>query len=387
MYMSSPSWHAGRSLLIPRSAKDSSSRKIPRPARFCGRPKVATQPAPLSWPPAIISSSSLPSRSSSSRPSIRRPSTSTPLHRRRKLDLRSADHPAGPRDRARRVEPDGLDPRVKAVGCAAALVSSGGFVPRTPLHARSRGPRCPAPLAWLTRFARRADDRGRRPHASEEKRAASIRVLRVLFIGNSLTAVNGLPRMVEALSRAKGAATVDATAITTNNFSLEDHWNQGPARATLAKGGWSVVVPPARAVVAARITRAAPRLRKAVRRRRRPCRRAHRFVHGLALEGARSRLRRRQRVVHAGGAGRRGHVATSRRRMAGGVATRSLADTLRRRRVSPERAGLVPSRRSTIWRGLSAQSAIGLPGPRGVPAATLKLLQEVADHTIVTPSR
>jgi hypothetical protein len=27
----------------------------------------------------------------------------------------------------------------------------GDFVPRTPLHARSRGPRCPAPLAWLTR--------------------------------------------------------------------------------------------------------------------------------------------------------------------------------------------------------------------------------------------
>ena len=80
------------------------------------------------------------------------------------------------------------------------------------------------------------------PHACEENRAASIRVLRVLFIGNSLTASNGLPAMVEALSRAKGATTVEATAVTTNNFSLEDHWNQGPARATLAKGGWSVVV-------------------------------------------------------------------------------------------------------------------------------------------------
>ena len=41
----------------------------------------------------------------------------------------------------------------------------------------------------------------------------------------------------------------------------------------------------------------------------------------------------------------------------------------------------------TIWRGLSTQSAVGLPGPPGVPAATLKLLQEVADQTIVTPSR
>ena len=30
----------------------------------------------------------------------------------------------------------------------------GGFAPGAPLHARSRGPRRPAPLAWLTRFAR-----------------------------------------------------------------------------------------------------------------------------------------------------------------------------------------------------------------------------------------
>jgi hypothetical protein len=44
------------------------------------------------------------------------------------------------------------------------------------------------------------------PPAWEENRAASIRVLRILFIGNSLTAANGLPAMVEALSRANGAA-------------------------------------------------------------------------------------------------------------------------------------------------------------------------------------
>ena len=36
--------------------------------------------------------------------------------------------------------------------------------------------------------------------------------------------------------------TVEATAITANNFSLEDHWNQGSARATVAKGNWSFVV-------------------------------------------------------------------------------------------------------------------------------------------------
>jgi hypothetical protein len=99
---------------------------------------------------------------------------------------------------------------VKAIGCAAASLALSVAVA--------------APGAW------------------EENRAASIRVLRILFIGNSLTAANGLPEMVEALSRAKGTSTVDATAVTTSNFSLEDHWNQGPARAAVAKGGWSVVV-------------------------------------------------------------------------------------------------------------------------------------------------
>ncbi len=38
------------------------------------------------------------------------------------------------------------------VAVAAAESSPGDFVPRTPLHTRSRGPRRPAPLVWLTRY-------------------------------------------------------------------------------------------------------------------------------------------------------------------------------------------------------------------------------------------
>ena len=42
--------------------------------------------------------------------------------------------------------------RLAVRGRLSALAeSSGGLRPRTPLHARSRGPRRPAPLAWLTR--------------------------------------------------------------------------------------------------------------------------------------------------------------------------------------------------------------------------------------------
>src|SRR5687767_10669681 len=38
--------------------------------------------------------------------------------------------------------------------CRARFLFPRGFAPRTPLHARSRGPLRPAPLAWLTRAAR-----------------------------------------------------------------------------------------------------------------------------------------------------------------------------------------------------------------------------------------
>jgi hypothetical protein len=39
-----------------------------------------------------------------------------------------------------------------------------------------------------------------------------------------------------------------------------------------------------------------------------------------------------------------------------------------------------------IWRGLSEQSTIGLPGPRGVAADTLRLLQESAERAAVRAS-
>jgi len=65
--------------------------------------------------------------------------------------------------------------------------------------------------------------------------------LRVLFIGNSLTAANDLPGMVEAMGRAAGVE-VRCAAVAKPNFSLEDHWNDGEARRAIARGGWSYVV-------------------------------------------------------------------------------------------------------------------------------------------------
>jgi len=64
---------------------------------------------------------------------------------------------------------------------------------------------------------------------------------RVLFIGNSLTAANDLPRLVAAMSASVGAA-LECENVTFDGFSLEDHWNEGSARRAIARAGWSTVV-------------------------------------------------------------------------------------------------------------------------------------------------
>ena len=65
---------------------------------------------------------------------------------------------------------------------------------------------------------------------------------RVLFIGNSLTEANGLPTVVETLSRQGGGTPITTASVVFGGFSLEDHWNQGTAQRRIAEGGWSIVV-------------------------------------------------------------------------------------------------------------------------------------------------
>jgi hypothetical protein len=67
------------------------------------------------------------------------------------------------------------------------------------------------------------------------------RLPRVLFIGNSLTAANDLPRLVAAMSALVGAP-LECENVTFDGFSLEDHWNEGSAKRAIARGGWSTVV-------------------------------------------------------------------------------------------------------------------------------------------------
>jgi lysophospholipase L1-like esterase len=65
--------------------------------------------------------------------------------------------------------------------------------------------------------------------------------LRVLFIGNSLTASNDLPAMVQAMARLRGVE-LRYEACTPGGASLEDHWNDGHCRRLLEGQQWDFVV-------------------------------------------------------------------------------------------------------------------------------------------------
>jgi len=66
--------------------------------------------------------------------------------------------------------------------------------------------------------------------------------LRVLFVGNSLTATNDLPAAVAAVASRSGRRPVEYRTIAPGGVSLEEHWRTTGARALLAGGGWDVVV-------------------------------------------------------------------------------------------------------------------------------------------------
>ena len=65
--------------------------------------------------------------------------------------------------------------------------------------------------------------------------------LRVLFIGNSLTAANDLPAMVRRLGEADGVR-VHTRTVTADNVSLDDHWSDGTAERTIRRERWDFVV-------------------------------------------------------------------------------------------------------------------------------------------------
>ena len=148
--------------------------------------------------------------------------------------------------------------------------------------------------------------------------------------------------------------------MTANNFSLEDHWNQGNARAAIAKGGWSVVVlqqgpsalPESRVLLRDYSKRFAAEARKAGAR-----------TALYMVWPSKARARDFDDVSESYALAARdvaGTAAAGRRRVARGVAARSVTGALRGRRVSSERLGLVPGGARDL------ESAVG--AVRGRPA-------------------
>lgn len=64
---------------------------------------------------------------------------------------------------------------------------------------------------------------------------------RVLFIGNSLTYENDLPRTIADLARSLDETPLVYRTIAKPNYALEDHWNDGVAT-RIAADGWQLVV-------------------------------------------------------------------------------------------------------------------------------------------------
>jgi hypothetical protein len=75
----------------------------------------------------------------------------------------------------------------------------------------------------------------------ESSAAAGPGSLRVLFVGNSLTATNDLPAHVAGLAAASGQR-LEYETIAPGGYALEDHWSLGEARRALATRSWDVVV-------------------------------------------------------------------------------------------------------------------------------------------------
>ena len=65
--------------------------------------------------------------------------------------------------------------------------------------------------------------------------------VRILFIGNSLTYTNDLPRTLADLARSAGD-TITVSAVAAPDFALVDHLRDGGATRAIAQGGWTHVV-------------------------------------------------------------------------------------------------------------------------------------------------
>ena len=65
---------------------------------------------------------------------------------------------------------------------------------------------------------------------------------RALFIGNSYLYTQNIPEIVEALADSAHGDKIATAMVAGPNLALIDHWDSGPARSTIAQGGWEWVI-------------------------------------------------------------------------------------------------------------------------------------------------
>jgi hypothetical protein len=64
----------------------------------------------------------------------------------------------------------------------------------------------------------------------------------ILFVGNSLTYVNELPAILEAMADSAGGKKLAVESVAYPDFALQDHWAEGTALKAIKRGGWEMVI-------------------------------------------------------------------------------------------------------------------------------------------------
>jgi hypothetical protein len=65
--------------------------------------------------------------------------------------------------------------------------------------------------------------------------------VRILFVGNSLTYANNLPKLVREVGM-RNDIRIQTEMLAYANYALEDHWNDGELQILIAKGNYDYVV-------------------------------------------------------------------------------------------------------------------------------------------------
>lgn len=205
---------------------------------------------------------------------------------------------------------------------------------------------------------------------------------RILFVGNSLTAANALPSMVKTLGDSR-KNSLDVMPVAVNNFSLEDHWKAGEVRNAIERGNWTHVVlqqgpsslPESRVLLRDYVKRFAAEVSKAGAR---PA--IYMVWPSKAREGDFDAVSESYRLaardvdgllLPAGDAWREAWKLEPSLEL-------YAEDGFHPSRLGSYLAAL------TIWRGLSRESVIGLPGIDGVNPKVIRVLQDAAERQFVS---